>query len=91
MNFTDNVVEFMLRKITDLGEELQHVLKLAACIGSDFDLKTLSYISGKPMAVLKPQIWRLLKDQLIITDGLNADFAHYLTQSKKNQSEDISA
>jgi predicted ATPase/GAF domain-containing protein len=40
--FTDNVVELIAGKITKLPEATQEVLKVAACIGNQFDLKILA-------------------------------------------------
>jgi predicted ATPase len=45
---TDNVVELMTQKIQKLPELTQEVLKTAACIGNQFDLKTLSIVGEKP-------------------------------------------
>ncbi len=47
MGITDNVVELMIGKVKKLPESTQHVLRLAACVGAFFDLKTLSIISKK--------------------------------------------
>lgn len=44
---TDNVVELMADKIQRLPESTQEFLKLAACIGNQFDLKTLAVVSEK--------------------------------------------
>lgn len=44
-NITDNVVELMVLKLKKLPEETQHLLRLAACIGAEFDLETLAIIS----------------------------------------------
>ena len=44
---TDNVVELMAAKIQRLPESTQEFLKLAACIGNQFDLKTLAVVSEK--------------------------------------------
>ncbi|UCH94147.1 MAG: serine/threonine-protein kinase PknK, partial [Candidatus Aminicenantes bacterium] len=44
-NITDNVVDLLARKIQALSIEVQDVLKLAACIGNAFYLRTLSVIS----------------------------------------------
>ncbi|MCP4147289.1 MAG: AAA family ATPase [bacterium] len=46
-NITDNMVVLLSDKIKKLQPEVQEVLKLTACIGSTFDLHTLSVISGK--------------------------------------------
>ena len=45
-NITENVVEFMAGNIRDYPDETQRALKFAACIGNEFDLRTLSIILG---------------------------------------------
>jgi predicted ATPase/serine phosphatase RsbU (regulator of sigma subunit)/tRNA A-37 threonylcarbamoyl transferase component Bud32 len=47
MQVTDNVVQFMAEKITNLPADVQQILKICACIGSRFDLETLSLILDK--------------------------------------------
>jgi serine/threonine protein kinase len=42
---TDNVVELMAGKIQKLSPATQQLLKLAACIGNQFDVKTLAIVS----------------------------------------------
>ena len=46
---TDNVVELMAAKIQKLPESTQQALKLAACIGNQFELETLAVVSGKSL------------------------------------------
>ncbi|MCC5932879.1 MAG: AAA family ATPase [Balneolales bacterium] len=41
-NITDNVVELLAGKITFLPENTQEILKIAACIGNQFDTETLA-------------------------------------------------
>ncbi|MBC1224471.1 AAA family ATPase [Nostoc sp. UCD121] len=43
-NITDNVVELMLLKLKKLPENTQQILRLAACIGAEFDLDTLAIV-----------------------------------------------
>ena len=43
-NFTDNVVELMVAKIEKLSSKTQEGLKLAACIGNQFELNSLAVI-----------------------------------------------
>ncbi len=45
-NITDNVVELLAGKVAQLPEDTQHILKVAASIGSQFDLDTLSVCCG---------------------------------------------
>jgi PAS domain S-box-containing protein len=45
-NITDNVVELLLIKLKKLPEATQQRLRLAACIGNEFDLETLELCSA---------------------------------------------
>jgi predicted ATPase/signal transduction histidine kinase/tRNA A-37 threonylcarbamoyl transferase component Bud32 len=47
---TENVIDLMLVKLKGLPEATQQALRLAACIGHRFDLRTLSTVYGKPVA-----------------------------------------
>jgi len=47
--FTDNVVELMASKIQKLPDNTQEMLKIAACIGNQFDVKTLALICEKSL------------------------------------------
>ena len=42
---TDNVVELMADKIQKLDDKTQKVLRMASCIGNQFDLETLSIVN----------------------------------------------
>jgi predicted ATPase len=44
---TENVIELLAGRMQKLSEEMQQVLKVAACIGNSFDLATLAVISEK--------------------------------------------
>ncbi|MEH2042470.1 AAA family ATPase [Nostoc sp.] len=46
-NITDNVVELMLVKLKKLPDSTQQILRLAACIGAEFDLDVLSIVCNK--------------------------------------------
>ncbi|MBW4428932.1 MAG: AAA family ATPase [Nostoc desertorum CM1-VF14] len=43
-NITDNVVELMLHNLKKLPENTQQILRLAACIGAEFNLDTLGIV-----------------------------------------------
>ncbi|MBW4430471.1 MAG: AAA family ATPase [Pelatocladus maniniholoensis HA4357-MV3] len=46
-NITDNVVELLLNKLKKLPEANQQILRLAACVGAEFDLETLAIVCEK--------------------------------------------
>ncbi|NES66166.1 MAG: serine/threonine-protein kinase PknK, partial [Okeania sp. SIO2D1] len=49
LSLTDDVLEFMVGRLRKLDEATQNVLKLAACIGNQFDLETLAVICEKTL------------------------------------------
>lgn len=50
LDITGNVVELLIKRLERLSSETQYLLRLAACIGNQFDLKTLSLITDKTSA-----------------------------------------
>ena len=66
VGITDNVVDLMVSKIEKLEEKTQNVLKLAACIGNQFDLAILSVVNGKSMSDTAADLWPALEQGLII-------------------------
>ncbi|MEG5046934.1 ATP-binding sensor histidine kinase [Microcoleus sp. B4-C1] len=66
MGITDNVVELMIDNIQKLSENTQELLKLAACIGNKFDLKTLSTIAEQPLASAATDLGEALQSGLIL-------------------------
>ncbi|UKO97663.1 trifunctional serine/threonine-protein kinase/ATP-binding protein/sensor histidine kinase [Nostoc sp. UHCC 0870] len=63
---TDDVVEFMALQIEKLPRMTQNVLKLAACIGNEFDLKTLAIVHEKSVVDTASDIWKALHEGIIL-------------------------
>jgi PAS domain S-box-containing protein len=63
---TDNVVEFMALQLQKLPAQTQHMLKLGACIGAQFDLQTLAIVSEKSLETAAIDLWKALQEGLII-------------------------
>ncbi|MEG4321086.1 MULTISPECIES: AAA family ATPase [unclassified Microcoleus] len=66
---TDNVVELMTQKIQKLPQLTQEVLKMAACIGNQFDLKTLSIVGEKQQKETANDLWSAVREGLIVPVG----------------------
>lgn len=73
---SDNVVEFMIRKIGILNMEELFVLKVAACIGNKFDLELIASITGMPVESILNNLLRALEERLIIVSGNDYKFFH---------------
>ncbi|MFB2968320.1 AAA family ATPase [Aerosakkonema sp. BLCC-F183] len=63
---TDDVVEFMALQLQKLPLETQDMLKLAACIGAQFDLNTLVIVSEKSAIMTATALWKALQEGLVI-------------------------
>ena len=63
---TDDVVEFMAKRLQQLPAATQTTLKLAACIGNQFDLATLAVVSEESEERVAARIWSALQDGLIL-------------------------
>ncbi|MFM5889991.1 MAG: AAA family ATPase [Dolichospermum sp.] len=63
---TNDVVEFMALQLQKLPESTQSVLKLAACIGNQFNLDTLAKINEKSQIETAVDLWKALLEEFII-------------------------
>ncbi|NEQ36404.1 MAG: AAA family ATPase [Okeania sp. SIO3I5] len=92
VSITDNVVELMVGKIEKLDQKTQQVLKLAACIGNNFNLEILSIVNNKSQVFTAKEIQLALDEGLIIP--LNNNYKVPLLWSLEelpNNSSDISS
>ena len=69
---TDDVVEFMALQIKRLPSYNQKLLKFAACIGSQFDLKTLSTMNDKSSEDTITELWESVLQGLVLPVDKNS-------------------
>ncbi|MGG6295570.1 ATP-binding protein [Leptolyngbya sp. AN02str] len=62
----NDVVEFMALQIQKMPPETQQMLKLAACVGTQFDLDTLAIVSEQTAAQVALKLWKALQEGLIL-------------------------
>lgn len=62
---TDDVVEFMAQKLQRLPTGTQTVLKLAACIGNQFDLETLAIVCQRSEIETAVDLWQAVRAEVI--------------------------
>ena len=63
---TDDVVEFMAGRLQKLPQITQRVLKLAACIGHQFELETLALVCEDSEEEVAANIWSALQEGLVL-------------------------
>jgi|GEM_PF-128458 len=72
----DNVADLLAKKIAQLPEETQNILKLAACIGTRFDIATLAMISGLAEKPVRDTLSASLGGQYVIGSDDTWEFVH---------------
>jgi predicted ATPase/serine phosphatase RsbU (regulator of sigma subunit) len=87
---SDNVVEFMALQLQKLPEKTQNVLKLAACIGNQFDLATLAIVHEKSQADTAADLWKALQEGLIIPISDIYKFFQSTESSDASEVQDLS-
>lgn len=80
-HFTNNVVELMVEQIQKLSEPLQPFLKLAACMGNQFDFQTLSILSKKNPTETAAALWEAVGEGLILPIGEQDKYLQFYSQS----------
>lgn len=63
---TDDVVEFMALQLQKLPAATQTVLKLAACVGAQFDLATLTIVNERSAEDTAIDLWKALQEGVIL-------------------------
>jgi PAS domain S-box-containing protein len=66
LSLTNDVLELMVTQLQKLPIEAQEILKLAACIGNQFDLETLAIVSEQSQQSVSKALWLGLQTGLIL-------------------------
>lgn len=85
---SDDVVEFIAIQLQKLPTPTQEVLKLAACVGNQFDLATLAIVHEKSQVETAADFWKAVQDGLIIP--IDEVYKFYQEESEfKNQNSEF--
>jgi PAS domain S-box-containing protein len=69
LSLTADVLELMVQQLHKLSSATQQALKLAACMGNQFDLETLAIVLEQSPALTARTLWPVVKAGLILPVG----------------------
>ncbi|WP_438029279.1 AAA family ATPase [Sorangium sp. So ce233] len=72
----EGVVELMTAKIRRLAPGAQRALRLAACVGHRFDLRTLALVAEQPPGEVAAALWEALRRGLVVPLDPEYRFVH---------------
>ncbi|WP_437680983.1 AAA family ATPase [Sorangium sp. So ce131] len=72
----EGAVELMAAKIRRLAPDAQRALRLAACVGHRFDLRTLALVDERPPAEVAAALWEALREGLVVPLSPDYRFVH---------------
>ena len=99
-NFSANVIDLMVSKISNLPKTTIDILKIASCIGTWFELQLLTTMENKPEEVILKELEPAIESGLIILDkrakldysdtntatkGINPDIEYRFLHSRVSQ------
>lgn len=87
VEISDNVVDLLVKNLELLPARTKDLLKLAACIGNQFDLRALSLISNKSIAALGKDLWIAIKKDFILP--LNNNYKYINSHKERTISPDL--
>jgi histidine kinase len=76
LNYTEDIVELMAGRLRNLPDATQSLLKLAACLGHNFDVQLLTAILQVSRQELADRLQPALEEDLILPLGENYCFTH---------------
>jgi predicted ATPase/anti-anti-sigma regulatory factor len=76
MTSTDNVVDLLVSRIERLAPATRRALRLAACIGHQFDLRTLAVIHERSPAETAADLWEALLEGLVLPTNAEYRYVH---------------
>lgn len=88
MDMTDNVVSVISERLQRLSDNCQEVLKLAACIGTRFEIKALAILYEHSVSITTGALWEAVEENLIAPLSDSYQLLYNAMENKETATED---
>ncbi len=78
VEISDNVIDLLIKSLESLPPETIDVLKLVACIGTQFELSEVSLISKKSVSTIGKDLWIAIEKEIVFPLNNNYRFINTL-------------
>lgn len=85
LGVTDDIATVIIEKINDISAETTHALTYASCLGNEFSLSSLHYLTKIDKSKLHTLLWEAIKENII--EPLEKDYKfvpEYYEENKTN-------
>jgi predicted ATPase/class 3 adenylate cyclase len=86
---TDNVVDLVTARISDLPAETVAVVQLAACVGAEFDLRTVARVNQSTQVVTSARLAPALRADLLVPLDEAYKYADFMEDSQNGSTASI--
>lgn len=86
-NFSQNVIELLVKKINNLDDLQKKILRTGACVGDTFDLLTTASITGERLYTIANELSAVINIGYLVTRDENLD--HYSRSSQNISDADL--
>ncbi len=77
---TENVIDLLARKVNELPRETQHLLQIASCVGSRFDLTILQIVTEQPIVEIARSLEIAIQSGIILPEQDEFKYATFLDE-----------
>ncbi len=86
-HFAENVIELLVKKISNLDSLQKKILRTGACVGDNFDLLTTASLTGERLYTIVNELSAVINMGYLFTRDENLD--HYSRSSQNIRNEDL--
>lgn len=87
LHVNDNIVDFLMRKLKNMPEDVRRIMMLGAAIGDKFDFNLLSLIGQEDRGFIAGSLMKAVEEDILIPTDSNYSMLSALIEEKEEAAE----